>query len=126
MRILTCVIAGYTIMLYCSALLTGATILESIFTDYTTRVSIFPYWDIFWAVLWGTLLFRKIKEAPILKPAFVMAVIMNFGFHYALVFMGAGITSDSSIVVAISAVIGVIGILATRAIMFIYFRRNPI
>jgi hypothetical protein len=126
LRILTCVIAYFTITLYLKALLYGAMIIESIITHESTHASFFPFWDIFWAALWGGLLYGKIKEAPILKPAFLMAVIMSFGFHYTLAFMGLGLSSRSKTVVALCAVIGVIGLLATRAAMFIHFRRNPI
>lgn len=126
MRILTCFIAYFTAMLYLKALLYGAIIIETVFTHESSHFSFFPFWDIFWAVLWGGILYGKIKDAPILKPAFLMSVIMAFGFHYTLAFMGLGISSGSKAVVAICAVVGVIGFLATRIAMFIHFRRNPI
>ncbi|WP_141505087.1 hypothetical protein [Paenibacillus luteus] len=126
MRILTCFIAYYTFTLYLKGLLYGTIIIETIITHENNPASFFPFWDIFWAALWGGLLYGKLKDAPILKPAFIMAIIMYFGFNYTLAFMELGISSTSKTVIAICAVVGVIGLLATRIGMFIYFKRNPI
>lgn len=126
MRYLICITASYITWMYLAALLKGAIIIETIITHDYSHFSFFPIRDIFFTALLGGILYVKIKDAPILKPAFLMSVIMYFGFHYTLAFMGLGVSSGSKTIVAICAVLGVIGFLATRIAMFVYFRRNPI
>lgn len=127
MRILTIMIAWQAFALYMQGIIKFFGVIEAIASkEKLPGISIFPFWEIFWAALFAGLLWGKIKDAPILKPAYTMALIMNFGLHYTLYFMNLGIGSRSITVVALFGVIGVFGVLATRAAMSIHFNRNPI
>jgi thiamine transporter ThiT len=127
MRLLTCIIAWQAFALYMQGFIKFFVIIDAITSkSVMPGISLFPFGDIFWAALFGGLLWGKIKEAPLLKPAYTMALILNFGFHYTLYFTNLGIGSNSITVVALFAVIGVLGALATRAAMSIHFNRNPI
>lgn len=127
MRILTIMIAWQAFALYMQGIIKIFGVIEAITTkEKLPGISIFPFWDIIWAALFAWLLWGKVKDAPILKPAYTMALIMNFGMHYTLYFTNLGIGSRSITVVALFGVIGVFGVLATRAAMSINFNRNPI
>jgi hypothetical protein len=127
MRFITCLAAMLSLQFYFMSFFLILGIFDVIFNGSSSSNIGFDFWTmVIYPILIGGFLFKKVQDGPIIKPMFILSMIMFYGTLFAAVIVNKGFVTGNLMLKLIVIVVSLLVIVGTRAFISIYFSRNPI